>query len=632
MGNGRAADLDDMSGSAQMCKLAGKADSKQSLWGRNAISEMGSIFRGLKLVIRDLMSDNETDQVSYQIEETRSTLPVLAGFHFFAAMDLVFLCKGLVPNLLLLIWSAASLGLLLGLISAYHALGRAGALGKRVRMTLRVGPILVLGIDLIWGVAALSFSRYAPASISGLIDVLAFTVDIIGLLCTFRLPIMALEFVLAPIVVLALRAIWADEQNLLMGASVFTFSLIAAVTALVTLNISFRRRINLEGQLKRDGEVIQLLLNDLGSDIRDWLWETDAEGRLIYHSPQLVKILGGPTAALTGSAFVQEFFGSHDPALAAKLSTGEILKDELLTTKINGDEKYWSVSAKPLTLEGGAFGGYRGVARDITTQRRQENLIARARDEAEQANEAKSQFLGVISHELRTPINAIVGFSEVLSAGQGENLSLSARREYLGTILESAKHLQGLINDVLEATRIERGTLVLDEQPTDAAELVEITVKIVRDHATSARISIVARVIDDVVVIGDMTRLKQVILNVLTNAIKFSPEGGVVNVDMLRNPKGDLVIVVRDAGIGISVEDAKRVFEPFVQVENGPNRRFGGMGLGLAIARRIARMHSGDLELNGETGVGTEARLTLPAARVSWPKSAKGPAEETVAA
>ena len=80
------------------------------------------------------------------------------------------------------------------------------------------------------------------------------------------------------------------------------------------------------------------------------------------------------------------------------------------------------------------------------------------------------------------------------------------------------------------------------------------------------------------------------------------------------------------------MEDAKRVFEPFVQVENGPNRRFGGMGLGLAIARRIARMHSGDLELNGETGVGTEARLTLPAARVSWPKSAKGPAEETVAA
>ena len=256
----------------------------------------------------------------------------------------------------------------------------------------------------------------------------------------------------------------------------------------------------------------------------------------------------------------------------------------------------------------------------MTAQREQEEKLLVARDIAQQSNDAKSQFLAVISHELRTPINAIVGFSEVLSAGQGEHLSVSARREYLGTILESAKHLQGLINEVLESTRIERGALQLDEQPNDVAELVEVVAKIVRDQATQGKISVVARVIEDVEVMGDLTRLKQVILNILSNAIKFSPEGGVVNMDMLRERNGDLAITVRDAGIGISDADAERVFEPFVQAEAGSNRRFGGMGLGLSIARRIARLHGGELTLKGQMGGGTEARFTLPAARVRWPR------------
>jgi len=590
------------------------------------------IFRSLVQAFKDLVSDHGVGQVSYQLAETRSTLPVLSGFHCFAAMALVLMSVEFVPGLLMVVWCLGSVGLLLGLIGAYYALGQADAQGKQVTLLLRFGPILGLGINILWGFAVLTLSRYTPASTAGFIEVLAFTVDIIGLLCSFRLPIMALQFVLAPIVVVALRAILVDQQNLLMGAAISIFSLIAAVTALVTLDIGFRRRITLENQHKRDGEVIQLLLNDLGTEIRDWLWETDADGRLTYFSPKLAEVLGVAPESLLGNAFVSAFFGNYSPALAAKLSAGDTLNEESLTTQINGQEKYWSISAKPMTDGRGAFGGYRGVARDITTQRQQENQIAHARDEAEKANDAKSQFLGVISHELRTPINAIVGFSEVLSAGQGENLPLSARREYLGTILESAKHLQGLINDILEATRMERGTLTLDDQPADAAELVEITVKIVRDHATNARISIMARVIEDVVIIGDLTRLKQVILNVLTNAIKFSPEGGIVHVDMLRGAQGDLVVTVRDAGIGISTEDAKRVFEPFVQVENGSTRRFGGMGLGLAIARRIARLHGGDLELIGEMGVGTEARLTMPSARVRWPKSAKSQAQETVAA
>jgi signal transduction histidine kinase len=295
----------------------------------------------------------------------------------------------------------------------------------------------------------------------------------------------------------------------------------------------------------------------------------------------------------------------------------------IVSFRVAEKKQYWKITGRPLRDDRDRFTGYRGVGRDITHQHDAEIEIRNAKDLAEQASAAKSQFLAVISHELRTPINAIVGFSEVLNSSHGESLPSVNRKDYLNTILESAKHLQGLINDVLDATRIERGTLQLTEQDNDAAELVEVAIKICRDQATTGKISIVAHVSEDVIVTGDMTRLKQVILNLLTNAIKFSPEGGVVNIDMQRRNDGALTISVRDAGVGISAADAERVFEPFVQADGSITRRFGGMGLGLSIARRIARMHGGDVTLSGEVGVGTDARLILPAARVRWPKKSQ---------
>ena len=586
----------------------------------------------LNAIFEILVSDQDPELLSYQLEETRTTFPVLPAFHFFASVTLLLLCWGHVPGLQLALWSLASIGLFLTFTASYFLLARAPGHAARSRVILRVGPFLGLAINVVWGGVSLIFSAEMGQPLGSFLDILALTMTLVGLLCTVRLPSIALQFVLAPIIILVARAVWAADGGFALGITVGMISLVALATAVIALNLNFRRRGILEKSHKRDSEVIKLLLRDLGTEMRDWLWESDSAGRLTFTSIAIENVLGHAAKTFSAERFIDAFFGLHAPDIAAKLQAKAVVADAMLSMSVDGAEKHWQISAKPVFDADGRFSGYRGVSRDMTVQRQHENQTARARDEAQRANEAKSQFLGVISHELRTPINAIVGFSEVLSASQGENLSLVARREYLGTIMESAKHLQGLINDILEATRMERGTLSLDEQPNDAAELVEIAVKIVRDQATTARISLVARVIEDVVLTGDLTRLKQVILNVLTNAIKFSPEGGIVQVDMNRDRESQLIISVRDAGIGISAQDAERVFEPFVQVENGSNRRFGGVGLGLAIARRIARLHGGDLTLSGALGVGTEARLTMPAERVQWPKSASGKRQETVAA
>ena len=571
-------------------------------------------------VFAQLFSEADGYLVSQQVEESRAALPIFVAFHLLATLVVVNLTGAEVAMPLLALWTGLNVFLGLVLIGTYAWLRRKRGNVPAAHRALHVAPFLALGLCLCWGWASFGFTSDLKSTHQELVENLQIVVMVVGLLCSLRVPAASLQFVLAIVAVLLASAMRAYESFGLASLMVSGLGLTGLTSAVFALSLSMKRRWALEKYRKRDAEIIKLLLHDMGSEIRDWMWETDSQGLLVSHSPNLPAVLNEIPGTLTSRKFLDDVFAIHAPALMPRFAAQDTFSDENFETAIAGEKRQWQLSAKPLFDASGAFIGYRGVARDVTLQRKHEQLIASARDEAQRANNAKSQFLAVISHELRTPINAIVGFSEVLSAGQGETLPLTARREYLGTILESAKHLQGLINDILEATRMERGNIKLDEQPSDIAELVEVSVKIVRESATQRNISVIARVIEDVEVMGDVTRLKQVLLNVLTNAIKFSPEGGIVQVDMKRDVLGNLLINIRDAGIGISKEDAERVFEPFVQVENGSSRRFGGMGLGLAIARRVARLHGGELVLNGEAGIGTEAIFTLPAVRIGWPK------------
>ncbi len=380
-------------------------------------------------------------------------------------------------------------------------------------------------------------------------------------------------------------------------------------------------------EIRRQQETVSFLLNDFEDGTSDWLWETGSDFRFTYASPRLAELLGvapAEIAALTLGDLAgpapqanQAWAGFHNKLLHQL----PIAAEELPSTA--GAQSRWlRIAARPLFDATGAFAGYRGVGRDVTIEKHAHDQLVEAKTTAERANAAKSQFLAVISHELKTPLNAIVGFAELLSAPQAENLSEATRHGHLRTILDSSRHLQHLISDVLDATRFEKGTMRLAEQEGDAAECLEVAVKMCRDLAESSNCTIIATISDGIEIKCDIARIKQVLINLITNAIKFSPNQGYVYAGLERWPGGELTFTIRDGGMGIAADDAVRIFEPFVQADDGMTRRFGGMGLGLSIARKLARLHGGDVTLESELGTGTTARLILPASRVTWPAPA----------
>jgi len=421
-------------------------------------------------------------------------------------------------------------------------------------------------------------------------------------------------------------------SSLKIGGAVGTAFAISAVlyglalTAMVLINhLKTQTQFRASKEIQRQSDVIAFLLKDFEDGASDWLWETGPDFTFTYASPKLGQLLGAdaanlkslPLSALAGSA------ASTNPAWSAfqnKLMAHQVVAGFELNIPRPDGTTWLRLDARPLFDGKGAFLGYRGVGRDVTGEKTARDQLVEAKDLAEQANSAKSHFLAVMSHELRTPLNAIVGFSELLLSPQAENLAERTRTDHLHTILDSSRHLQTLISDVLDATRIEKGTMKLAEQDADAAELLEVAVKMCRDTAERADCTIVARLAEGIEVRGDMTRIKQILINLITNAVKFSTAGGFVHAGLERSATGGLAFTVRDGGLGIGPEDLARVFEPFVQGDDGISRRYGGIGLGLSIARKLARLHGGDVTLESQVGVGTTARLTLPPFRVGWPE------------
>ena len=239
-----------------------------------------------------------------------------------------------------------------------------------------------------------------------------------------------------------------------------------------------------------------------------------------------------------------------------------------------------------------------------------------ALDAAAGASQAKSQFLATMSHELRTPLNAIVGFSEILAQERFGPLGDARYQDYAKTVQESGLHLLGMINDVLDLSKIDAGRLDIDEEELDLAEIVRAGIRIIAAQAETARV----RVIDETApgmphVLADPRRVRQVLLNLLSNAVKFTPEGGEVRLTLAHSAAG-LAIVVTDTGIGIAAKDIPRAFERFGQIDDQLSRRYAGTGLGLPLSKRLMELHGGMLELESTVGVGTTVRAIFPPERM----------------
>jgi len=289
--------------------------------------------------------------------------------------------------------------------------------------------------------------------------------------------------------------------------------------------------------------------------------------------------------------------------------------------QVGGRVRYLSSDAVPLAAADGTV-RWNGYWVDVTAQEQAARGLARARDDAEAATRAKSDFLATISHEIRTPMNGVIGLLDVLERTRLD----TEQRKMVSTIEHSAEALLHILDDVLDFSKIEAGHLTFDARPSDPRSIVDGAVAILAAQAEAKGLALHTR-FDEALAAGvlvDDGRLRQVLLNLIGNAIKFTAAGNVdveVRVDETLASRQRLRFIVMDTGIGIHAAKLRQVFAPFTQAESSTTRRFGGTGLGLSISRRLIERMGGHIAIDSEPGQGTTVTVTLdlPIAEVPMP-------------
>lgn len=336
--------------------------------------------------------------------------------------------------------------------------------------------------------------------------------------------------------------------------------------------------------------------------IHDGIALTDAEGGFQYANPALIAQFGAVHGKTVG-----EMFDTPIPVPTEITSRHEWLSRrtgrtyDLTSTWVHNPDSTLSLLQ---------------VFHDITLRKQAEEAVNSAREAAELANRAKSEFLATMSHELRTPLNAIIGFSEIIEQQLLGPVGQPQYSDYARDINESGKHLLQLINDILDVARLEVGRVALREGEVDLAAVIRSCLSMVRERAEAGTVSLSAHFPNDLPCLwGDERRIKQTLVNVLGNAVKFTPSGGMVEISVHADLLG-LTITVSDTGIGIAPKDLAKVMAPFGQADSTLARRYDGSGLGLPLARKFMDLHDGALSLDSRLGAGTAVTLHFPAKRL----------------
>lgn len=350
----------------------------------------------------------------------------------------------------------------------------------------------------------------------------------------------------------------------------------------------------------------------------DALVTIDAEGRVVEFNPAAERIFGHRRDAVLGQPLGDlivppELVEGHRAGLARYVATREskILGQRIQLEAIRADGKRIPVELEviPHVVDESLY--FTAFVRDISQQVEAERLLQAARERAEASNQAKSEFLGSMSHELRTPLTAIVGFADLMVRGSGD---AQQRDRWPRQILRNAQHLLGLLNDLLDLSKLEAGEVSLDLAEINILTLVMETVGLMGPLAAKEGLDFLWEC-DPYLprrVLADPLRVKQVLLNLLSNAIKFTPAGKVWLTVRLVGDGHGVELAVHDTGVGISPEDQAKVFDAFTQAHGEGAGRHAGSGLGLDISRRLTEMLGGTLELESEVGVGSVFRFVLP--------------------
>lgn len=411
------------------------------------------------------------------------------------------------------------------------------------------------------------------------------------------------------------------------GAIPFERGTLAAIIATSTLVIltlelasaSVDRRFS--SYRRREAEVARLnaqRFSNLARVASDLILVLDRSGRVL--TAPVAGSRSPSAGAATPARHIGELFVPTDAdRVAASLATVEpdapARLGVLRASAAQGEARKTRIYDASVTdLEGEpSVGGIVLTLHDVTDREKHACELAAARDLAETASRVKSRFIATMGHELRTPLNAILGFSEVLC---GESVSAEERREYAETIHRSGQHLQEILTDVMTLSRLQAGDLNVLAEPVDGAKLLRDAARRFEAAAREAGLSLLVEVPDAALPVhGDERWLRRILDALLSNAIKFTPGGGIVAL-ILDDPQawnaGCATLRVRDTGPGIAPEVIERAMHPFVQLDARASREHDGCGLGLALAQGLARLHGGELELSSHPGEGTTAILHVP--------------------
>ena len=368
--------------------------------------------------------------------------------------------------------------------------------------------------------------------------------------------------------------------------------------------------------IKHGGRIYQLMVDS----VRDYvIIMLDPAGYIASWNQGAQRIKGYDADEIIGRHFsvlyTEDATSIGHPQHELEVATREgRFEEEGWRVRKDGSTFWANVVITAVRDEQGELIGFAKVTRDLTERRNAEQRAladARRLAEAESANAAKAEFLTAMSHELRTPLNAIGGYTELLSLGLGGPIT-AEQVDYLERIRQSQQHLMGIISDLLNFSRIEAGHLTYDIGPTPLIQVIEAVVPLVETQAKAKGVSLIIDPTErDCIALADRAKADQILLNLLSNATKFTNRGGSV---IIRCQTGEKTasIQITDTGVGIHEDKIEAIFEPFVQLGRSLSSAHEGTGLGLAISRDLARAMNGNLSVVSKVGVGSTFTLTLP--------------------